>query len=113
MLGVMNDRLADLDRALRHSNTVVLVEGASDRAALEALAVRANQSLAGVAIVPIGGAGGIGPALGPGSNAVALTDEQIIDVIRIGPGSMTAFGDRFTDAQFDSLVEYLRAEQGS
>jgi mono/diheme cytochrome c family protein len=58
-------------------------------------------------------AGGIGPALGPGSNAVALTDEQIIDVIRIGPGSMTAFGDRFTDAQLDSLVEYLRAEQGS
>jgi hypothetical protein len=26
---------------------------------------------------------------------------------------MTSFGDRFTAAQVDSLVEYLRAEQGS
>ena len=58
-------------------------------------------------------AGGIGPALGPGSNAVTLTDEKIVDVIRIGPGSMTSFGNRFTDAQLDSLVEHLRLEQGS
>ena len=56
-------------------------------------------------------AGGIGPPLGPGSNAATLTDEQIIDVIRIGPGAMTSFGDRFTDVQLESLVEYLRAEQ--
>jgi mono/diheme cytochrome c family protein len=56
-------------------------------------------------------AGGIGPPLGPGSNAAILTDEQIIDVIRIGPGAMTSFGDRFTDVQLESLVEYLRAEQ--
>ena len=58
-------------------------------------------------------AGGIGPALGPGSGAATLTDLQIIDVIRIGPGAMTSFGDRFTQAQLDSLVEYLRTEQGS
>lgn len=58
-------------------------------------------------------AGGIGPALGPGSNAVTLTDQQIVDVIRIGPGAMTSFGDRFTQAQLDSLVDYLRTEQGS
>lgn len=58
-------------------------------------------------------AGGIGPPLGPGSNAVALTDEQIIDVIRVGPGAMPSFGDRFTDAQLESLVEYIRIEQGS
>jgi len=58
-------------------------------------------------------AGGIGPALGPGSGAATLTDQQIVAVIRIGPGAMTSFGDRFTQAQLDSLVEYLRTEQGS
>jgi mono/diheme cytochrome c family protein len=58
-------------------------------------------------------AGGIGPPLGPGSNSATLTDEQIIDVIRVGPGAMTSFGDRFTDAQLESLVEYIRTEQGS
>lgn len=58
-------------------------------------------------------AGGIGPALGPGSDAAALTDQQIVDVIRIGPGAMTSFEDRFTQPQLDSLVDYLRTEQGS
>jgi mono/diheme cytochrome c family protein len=58
-------------------------------------------------------AGGIGPALGPGSNAATLTDQQIVDVIQIGPGAMTSFRDRFTQAQLDSLVDYLRTEQGS
>jgi len=57
-------------------------------------------------------AGGIGPALGPDSNAATLTDQQVVDVIRIGPGAMTSFGNRFTEAQLDSLVDYLRAEQG-
>ncbi len=58
-------------------------------------------------------AGGIGPPLGPGSNAATLTDQQIIGVIRIGPGAMTSFGNRFTQAQLDSLVDFLRTEQGS
>ena len=58
-------------------------------------------------------AGGIGPPLGPESNAVALTDQQIADVIRIGPGAMTSFGDRFTEAHLESLVDYLRTEQES
>ena len=58
-------------------------------------------------------AGGIGPALGPGSTAATLTDQQIVDVIRIGPGAMTSFGDRFTETQLNSLVDHLRAEQGS
>jgi len=58
-------------------------------------------------------AGGIGPPLGAGSNAATLTDQQIVDVIRIGPGAMTSFGSRFTEAQLDSLVDYLRTEQGS
>jgi hypothetical protein len=44
------------------ARTVVLVEGASDQGALEALAERRGRHLAleGVSIVPIGGAGGIG-----------------------------------------------------
>jgi len=58
-------------------------------------------------------AGGVGPALGPGSNAATLTDQQIVGVIRIGPGAMTSFGDRFSQAQLDSLVDYLRMEQGA
>jgi len=58
-------------------------------------------------------AGGVGPALGPGSNAATLTDQQIVDVIRIGPGAMTSFGNRLSQAQLDSLVDYLRAEQGA
>lgn len=58
-------------------------------------------------------AGGVGPALGPGSNAATLTDQQIVDVIRIGPGAMTSFGNRFNQPQLDSLVDHLRTEQGS
>lgn len=57
--------------------------------------------------------GGVGPALGPESNAATLTDQQIVDVVRIGPGAMTSFGDRFSQAQLNSLVEYLRTEQGA
>jgi mono/diheme cytochrome c family protein len=58
-------------------------------------------------------AGGVGPALGAASNAATLTDQQITDVIRIGPGAMTSFGDRFSQAQLDSLVDYLRTQQGA
>lgn len=58
-------------------------------------------------------AGGVGPALGAGSNAVTLSDQQITDVVRIGPGAMTAFGDRFSQEQLDSLVAFLRSQQGT
>jgi cytochrome c5 len=55
--------------------------------------------------------GGIGPALDAGSKtALVLTDEQIADVIRVGPGAMPGFG-RLTDEQVDSLVDYLRQRQ--
>lgn len=55
--------------------------------------------------------GGIGPELDAGSNtAVALTDEQIADVIRVGPGAMPSFP-RLTEEQIDSLVVYLRERQ--
>jgi len=56
--------------------------------------------------------GGTGPNIGPGSNAdIELSDQQIADVIRVGPGSMPGFGRRLTDAQIDSVVEYLRLVQ--
>lgn len=58
-------------------------------------------------------AGGVGPALGSGSTAANLSDQQIVDVIRIGPGAMTSFGDRLSQAQLDSLVDYLRVQQGA
>ncbi len=57
-------------------------------------------------------AGGVGPTLGAGSNSATLSDQQIKDVVRIGPGAMTSFGDRFSEEQLDSLVAFLRTEQG-
>ena len=56
-------------------------------------------------------AGGVGPPLGAASGAEALTDEQIAGVISVGPGAMPAFADRFTDAQVESLIDYLRERQ--
>ena len=56
--------------------------------------------------------GGTGPPLGPGSDAdLELSDLQIADVIRVGPGRMPSFGRRLTDQQIDSLVAYLRSQQ--
>jgi mono/diheme cytochrome c family protein len=56
--------------------------------------------------------GGIGPDIGPSSNADRdLTDQQLFDVISVGPGRMPAFGRRLTDAQIASVVEYLRERQ--
>jgi hypothetical protein len=57
--------------------TLVVVEGASDRAALEALAQRRGRDLAaeGVSVVPIGGAHGIGAflrRLGPRTRELRL-----------------------------------------
>lgn len=53
------------------------------------------------------GSGGSGPALGPGSNAVQLTDAQLAGATRVGPGTMPSF-DRLTDEQVDSLVAHIR-----
>jgi mono/diheme cytochrome c family protein len=53
------------------------------------------------------GGGGLGPAIGPGSNSVNLQDDQLAAVIVVGPGSMPAFP-RLNDDQVDSLVTYLR-----
>ncbi len=56
------------------------------------------------------GGGGVGPALDAGSNAESLTDEQIAGAIEVGPGTMPGFG-QLTDAQVDSLVEFIRSLQ--
>lgn len=56
--------------------------------------------------------GGIGPAIGPQSNAAtALSDEQIGNTIRIGPGRMPSFK-QLSDDQIDSLITYIRSVQG-
>jgi mono/diheme cytochrome c family protein len=52
--------------------------------------------------------GGFGPPLGINSNsALNLTDEQIGNTIRVGPGAMPAFS-QLDDEQIASLVEFLR-----
>lgn len=56
------------------------------------------------------GGGGSGPALGAGSDAADLSDDQIAGVIEVGPGTMPAF-DRLTDDQIASLVAFLRTLQ--
>ncbi len=53
------------------------------------------------------GSGGAGLPLGPGSNAVDLSDGQLFGAIEVGPGTMPSF-DRLTDQQITSLVEYVR-----
>lgn len=58
-------------------------------------------------------AGGVGPPLGAGSGAAALSDEQIAGVIGVGPGAMPTFADRLTGRQVESLIDYLRERQGS
>ena len=57
------------------------------------------------------GAGLSGPAIGAGSDAIELTDDQIYGVMEVGPGTMPSFR-RLTAEQLDSLVEYVRTLQG-
>lgn len=55
--------------------------------------------------------GGIGPAIGAGSDVVDRSDEYIRGVIENGRGSMPAFGSTLDDGQIDRLIGYLRSEQ--
>jgi mono/diheme cytochrome c family protein len=57
-----------------------------------------------------GGGSSMAPAIGPGSNAATLQDDQIAAVIEVGPGAMPSFG-RLTPEQIDSLVAYVRTLQ--
>lgn len=56
--------------------------------------------------------GGIGPALGPGSNAADQPDDYLRMTIDQGRGRMPSFSSTLSDAQVDRLIAYLREEQG-
>lgn len=59
------------------------------------------------------GEGTVGrPAIGPGSNAVELTDDQLRGVMMVGPGAMPSFS-RLSAEQIDSLVAYVRELQAA
>ena len=51
------------------------------------------------------------PPLNAGSPASELSDDQLRDVIAVGPGAMPSFGNRLTDEQIQSLVEHIRELQ--
>jgi mono/diheme cytochrome c family protein len=55
--------------------------------------------------------GGIGPALGPGSDASFEPDEFLEERIRNGIDEMPSFGGVFTDDQIDEIIAYIREVQ--
>jgi mono/diheme cytochrome c family protein len=56
-------------------------------------------------------AGGIGPALGPKSNASEQPDEFLVATITQGRGRMPSFSSTLTEEQVDRLVTHLREAQ--
>ncbi len=89
----------------------VLIAGCSDR-----LEGKHGEELYRVGCAQCHGAdltGGLGPPIDAGSNAdIGLSDEQVVNVIRVGPGAMPGFDRRLTEEQIESLVVYLRVRQG-
>jgi mono/diheme cytochrome c family protein len=57
-------------------------------------------------------AGGIGSALGPGSNAANQDDEFLELTIMRGKGRMPAFGSTLAADQLDRLIGFIRERQG-
>lgn len=57
--------------------------------------------------------GNIGPALGADSDIAQEDDAVFEDVIRSGSGEMPSFGKVFTDDQIQSIIDYLRTQQGT
>ena len=57
-------------------------------------------------------AGGIGPALGSGSEAAQMTDEFYRFTIIHGLGRMPSFKSTLTDEQIDRVIHYIRQQQG-
>ena len=55
--------------------------------------------------------GGIGPALGTGSNAAGQPDEFLRLTITEGRGRMPSFASSLTDDQVVRLIDYLREAQ--
>lgn len=56
--------------------------------------------------------GGIGPSLGPGSEASTMTDEFYRFTIIHGLGRMPSFRSTLTDAQIERVIRYIRQQQG-
>lgn len=56
--------------------------------------------------------GGVGPSLGPGSDAESKPDESLLTAITNGRARMPSFRNQLTEAQIRGLVEYIRAVQG-
>jgi aldose sugar dehydrogenase len=57
--------------------------------------------------------GGIGPALGQGSEAAGMTDEFYHTTIVHGLGRMPSFGSTLSDQQVERVIEYIREQQGN
>ena len=57
--------------------------------------------------------GGVGSAMGAGSELVERPDSYILDVTANGRGAMPAFDRTLSDEQIQRLVDFIRAEQGS
>jgi mono/diheme cytochrome c family protein len=57
-------------------------------------------------------AGGIGPALGPGSNSANQDDEFLELTTMRGRGRMPAFGANLSADQLQRLIGFLRERQG-
>lgn len=55
--------------------------------------------------------GGVGPALGPGSNAAQMSEEYLIRTITDGKGRMPSFRQTLSDEQIERVVDYLRRAQ--
>ncbi len=55
--------------------------------------------------------GGIGPPLGPRSNAATQPDAFLEFTIVYGRGAMPSFSSSLNDQQVDRLVAYIREEQ--
>ncbi len=60
----------------------------------------------------VGLEGGVGPALGAGSELADKPDEYVVNSIVNGRGRMPAFRASLSDVQIERVVDYLRTEQG-
>lgn len=56
--------------------------------------------------------GGVGPPLGPGSNAASESDQFLAFTTINGRGRMPSFSSTLDETQVDRLVAFLRDEQG-
>lgn len=58
-------------------------------------------------------AGGVGPAVGAGSDLAGQPDTYLIQTIKVGLGRMPSFRNTLTDEQINRVGEYIREQQES